>query len=276
MANEGKRSWAKELAIILGGLAAAGGVFLLIGVGLLLCMSLPWLYGFSQLAETEDTLLLTCASPGGDCVLEAYRVNTAAIEPYYVRVVKVNGEERAEVYFVRGQEQAEIVWLSDTVAQINGVPVDVTGDERFEANARGYFDVHVGVKAKDVQWLEITVCMDGEPRITRARDSVLLAEPVDAWGLSPRLNVLQELHWDDDLSRKKAGLLVTVGAADGRTITLPYIWEWTAEEYGDYTFLLTGSAAWGYQLTPQELNCTITPLAEGDGAAALVKSSAAP
>ena len=266
----------KSLAIILGGLAAAGGVFLLIGVVLLLCVSMPGLYAFSQLAETEDTLLLTSTSPSGAYVLEAYRVNTAAIEPYYVTAYLAEDDEKRMVYFVRGQSEAEIVWLSDTIAQINGVPVDVTGGECFKANARGYFDVHVSVKAKDVQWLQVTVCMDGEERITRARTGVQLVEDIDAWGLSPRLNVLQELHWDDDLTRKKAGLLVTVGTADGQTIPLPNLWEWTAEEYGDYTFILTGSAAWGYQLTPQELNCTTTPLAEDDGAFTHVNSPAAP
>lgn len=263
----------KSLAIIVAGLAAAGGVFLLIGVVLLRCVSMPGLYAFSQLAETEDTLLLTSASPGGDYVLEAYRVNTAAIEPYYVTAYLAEDDGKRMVYFVRGQSEAEIIWLSDTAASINGVPVDVTSGECFKANAQGYFDVHVSVKAKDVQWLEITVCMDGEERITRSRTGVQLVEDIDAWGLSPRLNVLQELHWDDDLTRKKAGLLVTVRTADGQEITLPKLWEWTANEYGDYTFTLTGSAKWGYSLKTEDADCTVTPLTE---AVTLVKSPAAP
>lgn len=263
----------KSVGIIVGGLAAVGGVLAAVVLLLELSVSLPMLAGLSMLAETEDELLFSSTSPEGTYALEAYRVNTAAIEPFYAKVSVVEGEKSRMIYYVRGQSDVEIVWQSDTVAQINGVPVDVTSGECFKANARGYFDVHVSVKAKDVQWLEITVCMDGEERITRSRTGVQLVEDIDAWGLSPRLNVLQELHWDDDLTRKKAGLLVTVRTADGQEITLPKLWEWTANEYGDYTFTLTGSAKWGYTLKTEDADCTVTPLAE---AVTCVKPAAGP
>lgn len=253
-----KRTWLQDVLVIVGGIVGIGALIILIGGMLLLCMSMPLFYGFSLLAETEDELLFTSTSPNSEYVLEANRVNTAAIEPYHVMVNRVDGDETRRVYYVRGQDDVEIIWLSDTVAQINGVPVDVTSGECFKANARGYFDVVVQVKAKDVQWLEVTVCMNGEPRVTRSRVGVLLEDPVDAWGLSPRLNVLKELHWDDDLSKKKAGLTVKLRTVNGQEITLPYLWEWTALEYGKYTFTLTGSAAWGYTLTPEGVECTVT------------------
>lgn len=252
-----KRTWLWDLLVIAGGVLGIGGALwfiyrfgmALLG-GVLLAFMLAW-------GETDE-LLFTTTSPGGEYVLEIVRENTPAIEPYYLRVELVDDDETRRVYYVRGQDDAEIIWLSDTVAQINGVPVDVTSGECFKANARGYFDVVVQVKAKDVQWLEVTVCMDGEPRVTRSRTGMLLEDPVDAWGLSPRLNVLKELHWDDDLSKKKAGLMVKLRTVNGQEIILPYLWEWTALEYGKYTFTLTGSAAWGYTLTPEGVECTVT------------------
>ena len=72
------------------------------------------------------------------------------------------------------------------------------------------------------------------------------------------LNVLKELHWDDDLSKKKAGLTVKLRTDNGQEIALPYMWEWTADVYGDYAFTLTGSAAWGYTLTPDGVECSVT------------------
>lgn len=252
--NKKNSTWLQDLLVIAGGVLGIGGVLWFIyrfGMALLGGMLLAFMLA---LGETDE-LLFTTTSPGGEYVLEAVCENTPAIEPYYVKVNLLDGEDKRLIYYVRGQDDAEIIWLSDTMAEINGVPVDVTSGECFKANARGYFDVVVQVKAADVQWLEITVCMDGEPRVTRSRTGMQLEDPADAWGLSPRLNVLKELHWDDDLSKKKAGLTMKLKTVNGQEITLPYMWEWTADEYGDYAFTLTGSAAWGYTLTPEGFAC---------------------
>lgn len=256
-----RRTWLRDVLMIAGGLLGCGGLILVLQM-------LGWVVaGFMFAAmlgagESYD-LLLTSTSPSGEYVLEALRENTPAIEPYYVEVNLLERDEKRTVYYVRGQSEAEIVWLSDTVAQINGVPVDVTSGDCFKANALGYFDVNVQVKAADVRWLEVTVCMGGEPRLTRSRMSTELVETVDAWGLSNRLNVLKELHWDDDLKVKKAGLMITVETVSGEQITLPYLWEWFAKEYGDYTFTLTGSREYGYSLMPAGFSCTVTEQTSG-------------
>lgn len=252
-----KHTWLRDILVIAGGALGIGGVLWVVfryGMALLVGVPLAFMLAWGE----SDELLFITTSPAGEYVLEAVRENTPAIEPYYIKVNLLDGDDKRMIYYVRGHDDAEIIWLSDTVAEINGVPVDVTSGECFEANARGYFDVMVQVKAKDVQWLEITVCMAGEPRVTRSRTGMSLEDPVDAWGLSPRLNVLKELHWDDDLSKKKAGLTVKLRTVNGQEITLPYLWEWTALEYGKYTFTLTGSAAWGYTLTPEGVECTVT------------------
>ena len=95
---------------------------------LVLSVSLPMLAGLSMLAETEEELLFSSTSPEGTYALEAYRVNTAAIEPFYAKVSVVEGEKSRRIYYVRGQSDVEIVWQSDTVAQINGVPVAEAAD----------------------------------------------------------------------------------------------------------------------------------------------------
>lgn len=251
-----RRTWLWDVLTIAGGLLGCGG--LLLALQMLGGVVAGFMFAAMLGAGESYDLLLTSTSPGGEYVLEALRENTPAIEPYYVEVNLLEDEKKRTVYYVRGQDEAEIIWLSDTVAQINGVPVDVTGGECFKANARGYFDVNVQVKAEDVRWLEVTVCMDGEPRLTRSRMGTELVEKVDAWGLSNRLNVLKELHWDDDLTEKKAGLMITVETAAGERITLPGLWEWSAKEYGDYTFTLTGSWLYGYRLIPEGIDCTVS------------------
>lgn len=248
-----KRIWLCDLLVIVGGLLGIGGALVVIRM---LPLLIIWI-AFAMIPPGDD-LLLTTTSPQGIYTLEVHQINPCATEPFTVRVLRTDGGRNELVYQVRGQEDAEIIWLSDTVAEINGVPVDVTSGECFKANARGYFDVMVQVKADDVSWLEMTVCMDGEPRVTRSRTGMLLSDPADAWGLSPRLNVLKELHWDDDLSKKKAGLTVKLRTDNGQEIALPYMWEWTADVYGDYAFTLTGSAAWGYTLTPDDVECSVT------------------
>lgn len=251
-----RRTWLWDVLVIAGGLLGCGG--LLLALQMLGGVVAGFMFAAMLGAGESYDLLLTSTSPSGEYVLEALRENTPAIEPYYVEVNLLEDDKKRTVYYVRGQDEAEIIWLSDTVAQINGVPVDVTGGDCFKANARGYFDVNVQVKAEDVRWLEVTVCMDGEPRLTRSRMGAELVEKVDAWGLSNRLNVLKELHWDDDLTEKKAGLMITVETAAGERITLPGFWEWSAEEYGDYTFTLTGSWLYGYRLIPEGIDCTVS------------------
>lgn len=267
-----KRTWLWDVLVIAGGLLGCGGLILVLQMlgGVVAGFVFAAMLGAG---ESYD-LLLTSTSPGGEYVLEALRENTPAIEPYYLEVNLLENDKKRTVYYVRGQSEAEIIWLSDTEAQINGVPVDVTSGDCFKANARGYFTVNVQVKAADVRWLEVTVCMDGEPRLTRSRTHEELVEQMDAWELSARLNVLQELHWDDDLTKKQAGLMITVETASGERMTLPYLWEWSAKEYGDYTFTLTGSRGYGYSLMPAGFSCTVTEQTSG-AAAAIVNSFAA-
>lgn len=255
-----KRTWLTDVLIILGSLLGIGGLLLVLRqIGMFL-MGMALAVLLLAANGDMDELLFTAESPGGTHTLEVYRVNPGATEPFYIRVDEVTSRKVRTVYNVRGQDEAEVIWLSEEVAQINGVPVDLTKGECFKADARGCFTVHVLVKAEDVRWMEMSVCMDREPRMTKHRTSVPLTDETDAWGITARLNVLQELHWDDDLTKKKAGLTVTVDTMDGQRIVLPYIWEWTAKGYGNYDFILTGSVEDGYTLTSEDVKCTVTPV----------------
>lgn len=250
-----KRTWLWDILVIIGGLLGCYGLMLVLRKAGMVVAAM--LFAMFLAAGDSYDLLMTSTSPTGEYMLEALRENTPAIEPFYVEVNLLEDDKKRTVYYVRGQDEAEIIWLSDTVAQINGVPVDVTSGDCFKANARGYFTVNVEVKAEDVCWLEMTVCMDGEPRLTKSRVSEAIVEPEDAWALSARLNVLKELHWDDDLTKKKAGLMITVDTADGERITLPYLWEWETSVYGYTTFTLTGSRREGYCLVREGGECNV-------------------
>lgn len=255
-----KRTWLRDVLVIIGGLLGMGGLLLVLRqIGFIL-MAYVFAAMLCFFDSDMDELLFTTASPGETHTLKVYRVNPGATEPFYIRADEVGPGKPRTVYNVRGQDKAEVIWLSEDEAEINGVPVNLAKGECFEANACGYFTVNVLVKAEDVCRLETTVCMDRELRMTKHRTGVPLTGETDAWGLTARLEVLQTLQWDDDLNAKKAGLMITVDTMDGQRITLPYIWEWPAKEYGRYTFTLTGSAEEGYALTPEGFyKCTVTP-----------------
>lgn len=259
-----KRPWLRDVLVVVGGMLGVGGViwllrkFFAVSMGLILAAMMFYYHG------DMDELLFTTVSPGGTHSLEIYRVNPGATEPYYIRAdVLEKGEKRRTVYNVRGQSEAEIVWQSDTEAEINGVPVDVTSGECFKVNALGYFYVEVDATAvPEAKYLQLTVFMDGEERTSQRFHLFHTGEDGNLAYGKLWLYVLKELHWDDDLTKEKAGLTVTVETADGQRIVLPYRWEWKAKEYGRYTFVLTGSEAEGYALTPQKFACTVTPVGE--------------
>lgn len=253
-----KRTWLWDILVIIGGLLGCYGLMLVLRKAGMVVVAMLFAALMLYASGDMDELLFTTSSPGGTHTLHVYRVNPGATEPFYIRADEVGPGKPRTVYNVRGQSEAEVIWLSEDEAEINGVPVDVTSGDCFKANARGYFTVNVQVQAEDVRWLEMTVCMDGEPRLTKSRVSEAIVEPEDAWALSARLNVLKELHWDDDLTKKKAGLMITVDTADGERIALPYLWEWETSVYGYTTFTLTGSMQEGYHLMPEGVDCTIS------------------
>lgn len=255
-----KRTWLWDLLVIIGGMLGIGRLLLVLRkIGM---VALGLLFAGVLAASESYDLLLTSTSPSGEYVLEALRENTPAIEPFYMEVNLLDGDKKRTIYYVRGQDDAEIIWLSDTVAQINGVPVDVTSGECFKANARGYFSVNVVVESEDVCQVRMNVLMGREERKTEVGKAVH-GGPLDVdKHIRAELYVLQELHWDDDFDKKLAGLTVTVESADGQTFTLPYLWEWTAQVYGSYDFILTGSAGEGYTLTPDGEECTVTRMEE--------------
>lgn len=197
-------------------------------------------------------------SPEKTHLLKVERVNPGATEPYYIRVSRVDESGERWVYNVRGQREAEVVWLSEDVAQINGVPVDVASGDYFTMNARAYIDAVVVIEAADVQTLQLTMYISGEPRASQTGPSIHDMTAADQQQVTIRLDALDELHWDDDLSALPAGMTCTITTINGQTLPLPFRWEWTAEEYDRCVFRLTGSAAEGYTLTPEH-PCTVTP-----------------
>lgn len=249
------------LFIIVLGLGALLGVLLLCS-GLLADFSLmAAVYPLAEVLDQEGVeVLFYTHSPEKTHLLEVARINPGALEPFYIRVSRIDGQEKRWVYNVRGQDEAEVLWLSENVAQINGVPVDVRTDY-FHANARAYVDAVVLIDAGDAQAVRLTMYIGGELRAGQTSRQPWSRTADGDPQVILRLDALEELHWDDDLSALPAGLTCAVTGADGQTYTLPWLWEWTAEENGRYRFRLTGSAEEGYTLTPEH-PCETTTFTE--------------
>lgn len=225
----------------------AAGV-LLGGLGLLALMQLlpALMFIFLMAGSSEDELLLTAASPQGTHTLEVHRLNPGATEPFSIRVFRVEEGRQKRIYMVRGQEEAEIVWLSENVAAIGGLVLDLAQGETFEAYENQYFCVRLQVDAPDVQAVTIRLTSSGAKWISRAERAEGALE-------------LTEVYWRDDLAENPIRMTVTAETADGVRVTLPLCWIWTARPFGGaYGFTLTGSAE-GYTLTPDWIACQTVP-----------------
>lgn len=202
------------------------------------------------LLQPGDELLMTSVSPGGSHCLEVHRINPGATEPYAIHVFRTEGGRHERIYAVRGEDGAEIEWLSEDIVRINQVTLNLSENETFTADARTGFDVVIVLEAGDAAEIVTTVTLGGSARAlqgVRNADSSLLE---NGERFTHRLTMLQEIHWDDDLTRSPAGLTVTVIPADSAPVALTDSYEWTAALGGSYAFRLTGNSADGYALTP--------------------------
>lgn len=198
---------------------------------------------FLMASPSGDELLLTSVSPQGTYTLQAHRINPGATEPYSIRVFRMEDEREKRIYAVRGQEEAEIVWLSERIAAINGLVLDLVEGETFEAYENQYFIVQLQVDAPDVQAVTIKLSSGGVAWFSRAE------------GAEGAL-CLRETYWRDDLAEHPIRMTVTAETAAGEQVTLPFSWTWTARPFGGtYGFTLTGSAAAGYVLEPSGFVC---------------------
>ena len=93
----------------------------------------PLPYGSPFLgADADDELLLTSTSPDGTYILTAYRIRAGATVADSVRVYRDMGPLTICIYNGYREQKVSIVWLSDTVAEINGTQLDLSKGEAYD------------------------------------------------------------------------------------------------------------------------------------------------
>ena len=121
-------------------LIVIGAAGTLVGIGVLMLtiyfLSISTALLASGALEVGDELLLTSVSPTGAYELEVHLINPGATEPHYIHVLRTDGGRNERIYNVRGEEDAEVTWLSDEVVRINTVTLNVPAGETYKADMR--------------------------------------------------------------------------------------------------------------------------------------------
>lgn len=106
--------------------------WLVFEISLALCLWLLLIYFCMSSCTVDETLLQRTQSPDGEYTLEAYRINPHATADFSVRVYLIENGDRELIYDVYHEEEAELVWISDSVICINGNKLDLAIGETYE------------------------------------------------------------------------------------------------------------------------------------------------
>ena len=220
---------------------------------------------FLSFWEVGDELLMTSTSPGGTYTVEAHRINPGATEPFSIQCFRTDGGKKERIYTCRGEEEAEIVWLTEDTVRINSIALNLAGGETYfgDLGKPEVFSVVVAVKAEDVYRLEAEYALGRQPLGRQSVSGVKLPnETVRVFGqLRFDFSHRQAIPLMEQLAQEPFGIVLTVDAKGG-VARLPFLYEWPAEWEHTYRFTLTGSPADGFVLTPDFDGCTVLPLAE--------------
>lgn len=254
----------KVLVTVIG---AAGALF---GIGVLV-LTFFFLALFTGLLasgalEVGDELLLTSVSPTGAYELEVHRINPGATEPYYIRVLRTDGGRNDRIYHVRGEEEAKVTWLSDEVVRINTVTLNVPAGETYQGDTHSpeSLRVSIDVQAEGVYVLEMeyAIARDflGGQSVMNAKypDEPLPSGECVHFDFEHR----HEIPLEDSLEAGAFGMVLSVCCEGGEAVQLPFLYEWQSGWHGTYGFVLTGSLAEGFTLTPESTACEVIPLTE--------------
>lgn len=211
-----------------------------------------------------DELLLTSISPTGAYELEVHRINPGATEPYYIRVLRTDGGRSERIYNVRGEEEAEVTWLSDEVVRINTVTLNVPAGETYQGDTHRpeSMRVSIDVQAEGVYGLEMEYAIArnflGGQSIMNAGypDEPLPSGECVHFDLEHR----RDIPMEDSLEAGAFGMVLSVYAADGEAVQLPFLYEWLTGWHSVHSFVLTGSRTEGFTLTPESAACAVIPL----------------
>lgn len=251
-------------------LTVIGGAGALIGIGTL-ALTLLFLVLFTGLfvsgaLEPGDELLLTSVSPTGAYELEVHRINPGATEPYYIRVLRTDGGRSERIYHMRGEEEAEVEWLSDEVVRINTVTLNVPagdtyqGDIHYPESMRVSIDVQPeGVYGLEMEYAIARDFLGGQSMMNAGYpDEPLPSGECVHFDLKHR----RDIPMEDSLEAGAFGMVLSVYAANGEAVQLPFLYEWLTGWHSTHSFVLTGSLAEGFTLTPESAACAVIPLTE--------------
>lgn len=255
----------KTVLLCIGAFLLAAGFFTLLALS-------PYIVGLIILLmnfEVGDELLLTSASPTGAYVLEVHRMNPGATEPFYIHVRRTDGGQEELIYSVRGEDSAEVEWLSEEVVRINSVTLNVPAGETYKGDTHYPESVIVTIliEAEDVYALEAEHLIARDPL---GGQSVMNARyPAEPLAPGERVSLefthRHEIPMEDSLEQGPFGMVLTVHTGGDGAAQLPFLYEWTTDWYRVHDFTLTGSAEGGFTLTPAWDGCAIIPLEEAFG-----------
>lgn len=235
--------------------------------GVLLCF-LPYsiaLILFLTAFEVGDEHLLTSASPTGAYVLEVHRINPGATEPFSIHVFRIDGEHSERIYAARGEDEAELVWLSGDTVRINTVALDLAARETYTGDLDDpeAVKVIIDVQAEGVSGFEMEYAIGRQ--LLGGQSVAGVWDPGQAFRSGDTFTFSFEHRRDiplfESLRDGAFGVIPTVYTAGG-ALQLPFLYEWAAEWEQTRRFTLTGSADSGFTLTPADAGCAVLPLSE--------------
>ena len=216
--------------------------------------------------EVGDELLQTSASPTGAYVLGVHRMNPGATEPYYIHVRRTDDGRNELIYNVRGEDDAEVVWLSDEVVRINTVTLNIPAGDTYKGDTHypEDFRVRIRIEAEDVCELNAEHFIDREFR--GVYGVIDAGDPTRPFIPGERLEFPFEHRTDipleDSLEKGPFSFILTVHSTAGTLVRLPWLFEWQTGWGQVHDFTLTGSAKAGYTLSPGWDGCAVVPLEE--------------
>lgn len=215
---------------------------------------------FLILYEVGDELLLTSVSPGGTYTVEVHRINPGAWDPFSIQCFRIDGSRKERIYTCRGEEDAELTWLTEDTVRINTVALNLAEGETYfgDLGKPESFTFDIRIRAEDVSGIRLEYLLGEEPiggqsvsGCPRGDEAVPLRGAV-TFSFKHR----QDIPLLEQLEQEAFGIIPTVDA-QGTCILLPFLFQWQADWGGAYRFILSGNAEDGFSFAPDFDGCSV-------------------
>lgn len=248
--------WLKMLAYILIIVIVFAGLFAAMASGVMLMLHTGVLGLVSTLDFNPEDFAETLGyywPPEETHLLLVERINPGATEPYWVRASLVEVDEHRPVYYVRGEKDAEIVWLTEDIVSINGAEIDLTSGACYRDDARNPQQITISVllNAADVYALSYEYSIGNTP----LGGGMITSNPKMTLPLPEGGTVSIDIP-KRQLFRHEANgdlcLSFAVTLSDGSEITLPEGWTLPVIYEENHALTLSGSSSEGYEVKANE------------------------